>query len=55
MIKITFSNGDSKNYNVGCRDLKCTTWDDVDYQWAFSEIANILGLRAIDIDSWRVI
>ena len=55
MIKITFSNGESKNYKVSCKDLKCTNWDNVDYQWAFSEIANLLDLRAIDIESWRVI
>lgn len=55
MVEITFSNGDSKNYKVSPKDLKCTSWKGVDYQWAFSELANLLDLRAIDIDSWRVI
>ena len=54
MIKVTFTDGSEKRFNVGCRQLYCTTWDDVDYRWAFTPIAEIINVSVDSIESWRV-
>ena len=59
MIKVTWIDSDNiehyKSFNVRCRDLLCTTWDDVDYRWAFNKLEKLLNLPANSIQSWRVI
>lgn len=55
MIKVTFTDGTEKNYSVGCRQLLCSTWDDVDYRWAFEPIANIIKADVNTIEKWRVL
>ena len=55
MIKVTFTNGNTKNYSVGCRDLLCSTWDGVDYRWAFEPIAELIGVAKSTIKGWRVV
>jgi hypothetical protein len=54
MIKVNFTNGTSKRYNVTCKDLLCSSWHGVDYKWAFNEIAKLIDVDANSIDSWRV-
>ena len=55
MIKVTFTDGTKKNYKVGCCDLLCGSWDGVDYQWAFKEIAKLIDVKAESIKAWRVV
>lgn len=55
MIKITFSDGITKTYKVGCRDLLCTSWDNVDYEWAFAQLSSLLNIQDKIIESWRAV
>ena len=55
MIKVIFTNGTTRRYPVGCRDLFCSNWDDVDYRWAFEPIAKIIGVAVTTIQDWRVV
>lgn len=55
MIKVTFTDGTSKRYSLGCRQLFCTSWDGVDYRWAFKPIADIINVDVETIESWRVV
>jgi len=59
MIKVTWIDSDNiehyKSFNVRCKDLLYTTWDDVDYRWAFSKLEKLLNLPENSIQSWRVI
>jgi len=54
MIKVIFKNGNTKNYSVGCKELYCTTWDSVDYKWAYDKIAKIINVNVDTIQDWRV-
>lgn len=55
MIKVTFTDGRSKNYAIGCHQLLCGTWDGVDYRWAFKPIADIIKVPVETIEAWRVL
>lgn len=55
MIKVIFIDETRKNYRVGCRQLGCTTWDDVDYLWAYGPIATIIGVDKSVIKDWNVL
>lgn len=54
MIKVNFTNGTSKRYAIGCKDLLCGSWEGIDYQWAFEPIAKIVGVNVNKIESWQV-
>ncbi len=54
MIKVTFTDGTTKRLAIGCKQLLCSNWDGVDYQWAFSEIAKLINVPAETIEAWRV-
>jgi hypothetical protein len=55
MIKVTFTNGTSKNYSIGCRQLGFMSWDHMDYQPMFAPIAKIIGVEVDTIEKWRVL
>lgn len=55
MIKVIFKDGTTKRYQVGCRDLFCGNWDEVDYRWAFEPIAKIINVNVSTIQDWRVV
>jgi hypothetical protein len=54
MIKVTFIDGSSKRYPVGCKQLLCGSWDGVDYRWAFEPIAKIINVDVKSMKEWRV-
>lgn len=55
MIKVTFTDGTSQNYSVGCRQLGFLSWDHMDYRPMFEPIANIIKVNVNTIEAWRVI
>lgn len=61
MSRIAVTHVDNDNiehyqrYDVSVRQLLCTSWDGVDYKWAFNELEKILNLPKNSIISWRVI
>jgi len=55
MIKVIFTNGETKTYRIGCKRLGALKWDHIDYRPAFKTIALFIGVDVETIEHWRVI
>jgi hypothetical protein len=55
MIKVTFTDGSSKNYRIGCKKLGALSWHHLDYRPCFERIATIINIDVNKIEAWRVI
>ena len=55
MIKVTFTDGTSKNYRIGAKRLGARKWHHVEYRASFQTIADIIEKPVTTIESWRVI
>ena len=54
MIKVTFIDGTSKRYKIGCKQLGFLSWHHIDYKPMFEPIAKIIGVDVENIKQWQV-
>ena len=55
MIKVTFTDGTTQSYRIGCKRLGFMSWHHMDYKPMFEPIAKIIGVDVQKIQAWHVI
>lgn len=55
MVKVTFTDGTTKRYRIGCKKLGYKSWHHMDYRPMFKHIARIIGVNESQIEHWRVV